>query len=247
MKLIYVSDIHIRDERDPFYHRLLKLIQEKIESQDVLILGGDIFDLFIEKKEIFLNRYSEFLNLIKAKSDAGTKIYYIEGNHDFHLSSVFSHYKNVKIIQTEIELTLSGKKFYLAHGDLVDTDDHRYLFLRGLLRFPLVHLAGKLMTSAMMEKIGKSMGEESQKRNPRMLSSETGSLEKVRKVFRNFAVLKFKEGFDFVLLGHCHDLDEMVCNLEEHQKHYMNNGYPRVHGKYILWNEGSNELSREEF
>ena len=53
-----------------------------------------------------------------------------------------------------------------------------------------------------------------------------------------------KSGFDFVVMGHCHDRDEMTFRLGARSGHYMNIGYPRVHGCYVEWRPGDEQLRR---
>ena len=62
----------------------------------------------------------------------------------------------------------------------------------------------------------------------------------MRSVFREFAEEKKRQGFDFVILGHCHDLDDL-------QPFYFNMGYPPVHRQFLYWSAESNSVKRRDF
>jgi hypothetical protein len=47
-------------------------------------------------------------------------------------------------------------------------------------------------------------------------------------VYRAHAETKRSQGFDFVVMGHCHDLDDWGG-------FYWNMGYPPVHRQYIVF------------
>ena len=59
MRLFVVSDLHIRGPQDPIYRSLLTLLRDRARESDTVVLAGDIFDLFVGKKNVFLERYTE--------------------------------------------------------------------------------------------------------------------------------------------------------------------------------------------
>ena len=65
--------------------------------------------------------------------------------------------------------------------------------------------------------------------------------EKLRKIYRNHAADRILEGFDFVIMGHCHDLDEKQFQVAGRVGQYMNVGYPRVHASMLVWDSHSVE------
>jgi hypothetical protein len=69
----------------------------------------------------------------------------------------------------------------------------------------------------------------------------------LRNRYRSFAAERLAEGYDFVVLGHCHDLDEMKFKLGDRRGQYMNVGFPPVHGSCVRWDSDSEWLERERF
>jgi len=245
VKLITISDIHILNEQDPIYDQLLRMIDQEIQSGDHLVLAGDIFDFLVGRPIKIQKRYGQFFSLLKKVGERGASIHYIEGNHDFHLRNAFDQIPGFKLYPAEITLECEGKKFYIAHGDLVDQKDKGYLFLRGLFRHPLTYVAAQFLPEFAVDAIGARSGELShgkRKKTPSALLQ--AKIDRTRKVFRLFAEAKTAHGFDFVILGHCHDADEMKFTHGKRVGHYMNVGFPKEHQSYIRWTSGDTQLTR---
>jgi hypothetical protein len=71
------------------------------------------------------------------------------------------------------------------------------------------------------------------------------TLQRIRKVYRNYAAERLLQGYDFVVLGHCHDLDEMCFSIGDREGQYINVGYPRIHDTYLIWEPGEPKIRRE--
>ncbi len=241
MKLSVLSDLHIQDSHDPAYEALLRILKNQ-NSEDVLVLAGDIFDLFVGNKTLFKTRYDKFLILLKKICEQGTEVHYIEGNHDFHLSSVFSRLPQFFLHSSAFEAHWGNCRFWIAHGDLVDLKDYRYLSLRTFFRSPLMQLFVATAPDSWIEWIGQTSSQKSREHRPRMPDQlPPDQLQQLREKYRSYAEKKMSFGYNFVILGHCHDLDEAFSSC------YMNMGFPKIHGSYIEWRPGSPKLERKPF
>ena len=177
---------------------------------------------------------------------AGAEVHYIEGNHDFLLTRVLAGIPRARVHSREFAVELDGKRFYIAHGDLVDPTDYSYRFLRAVFRSPLNRAFVKSIPGEWVDWIGTRSSRYSRGSRPML----PGGLPRerrdaLRRVYRNFAVERIGKGFDFVILGHCHDDDEMSFQVEGRTGHYANVGYPRVHRNYLAWSAGQGEIQRE--
>jgi UDP-2,3-diacylglucosamine hydrolase len=242
VKAVLISDIHITGPHDPLYRSLIEMVRAEIGPGDALVLAGDIFDFFVGKQPTLLRRYRELFDLIREKARAGARIDYIEGNHDFHLRRAFEELFEglpVTVHPEEVVIaTPSGRRLYVAHGDLVDREDRGYLALRALFRSPLAWLASVALPESVVDAIGAKSAETFGAAR----SGDSRGAERIaalREKFRAFARAKFDEGFDSVVLGHCHDLDG--CELESGQRRgrYLNIGFPRAHRSYVVFSEES--------
>ena len=71
MPLYVVSDLHIRGSEDPLYRSLLGLLRDRARPGDTLVLAGDVFDLFVGNKQVFRERYRQFLAEVETASKRG--------------------------------------------------------------------------------------------------------------------------------------------------------------------------------
>lgn len=234
MKLVVISDIHIFGADDPLYGSLLALMRDALLPGDRFVLAGDIFDFLVGDQPSLNRRYSAFFESLSEMGRRGVETTYIEGNHDFHLRGVFAGLSNVRVVSAETEIAVEGKRVYVAHGDLVDREDRGYLALRVFFRSPFIRFIAFALPERAVEWIGKRSAESSRARNPRLPESRgTDRLSRLRATFRGFAEGKFREGFDAVVLGHCHDLDGKDFSAGGRTGSYLNVGFPRVHGTYV--------------
>ncbi len=239
MALFVFSDLHISDEEDPLYQAFLSVLShgfERPQSGDTLVIAGDLFDLFVGNKKVFLNRYSAFFDSMRSLANRGVSLHYIEGNHDFFLKTALSSIPSLQVHSADFDLELGGKRFFFAHGDQVDCTEYGYRLLRGFFRSPVMKTLVSVVPGEWLDLIGKKSSQYSRSKKPLLIQDlETEKAERLRRVYRSFAAERLCEGYDFVVLGHCHDLDEMWFNVGDRRGQYINVGYPRLHGAYLLW------------
>ena len=246
MRLIAVSDLHISGADDPLYPSLLKLIRSANHG-DVLVLAGDVFDLFVGDKPLFMNRYREFFEELRGAGKRGTVLHYIEGNHDFLMSRALASIGGLTLHPEAVEFELGGRRFFVSHGDLVDRSDYGYRALRVFWRSPFFRAFVRVAPGNWIDGIGKSSSRYSRVKSPRLPSElPLERRERLRRIYRSFAAEKIGEGHDFVVMGHCHDLDEMSFQQGGHTGQYINVGFPRAHGSYLSWSPGDTKIQREK-
>ena len=247
MSVYFVSDLHIWGVDDPLYFSLLSLVRNHVQSGDVLVLAGDIFDLFVGSKSIYQERYEDFLTGLRQAGQKGVKIHYIEGNHDFLLSHALGRIRGTTLHSESLSLEFEGKRFFIAHGDTVDQSDFGYLLLRMLLRSYLIQVLFWLVPGTWLDRFGRWSSQRSRDKNSRRVAQiPIERREVLRKTYRSFAAERLAQGYDFVVMGHCHDLDEMFFQIGGRTGQYVNVGFPRVHGSFLSWMPGEEKIHREK-
>jgi UDP-2,3-diacylglucosamine hydrolase len=246
MSLYIVSDLHIHGASDPIYRALLSLIGDRAQAGDTLVLAGDVFDLFVGNKAIFRERYAEFFNGLARAGARGVQIHYIEGNHDFLIRRAFQDFPGISVHSEEVVLEIEGKRFFLAHGDCVDSRDYGYRALRAFFRSPPFRLFVMGLPGRWVDWIGRQSSHYSRNAQPRLPQSfSTERIERLRNLYRSYAAVKLAQGYDFVALGHCHDLDEMSFSIGGRHGQYINVGFPPAHGSFLSWSSGEEKIGRE--
>ncbi len=246
MSVYIVSDLHIWGPEDPLYLSLLDLICGRAQSGDTLVLAGDVFDLFVGNKAVFVDRYHKFFNALRQAGQRGVQVHYIEGNHDFLLKRTLGRMAGVALHSEEVSFEIQGKRFLVAHGDLADQRDYSYRFLRAFFRSLPVRFLFWLAPGPWLESFGKWSGKKSRKKNNLLVSQlPLERRENLRKIYRSYAAERLAQGYDFMVMGHCHDLDEMSFKIGGRLGQYVNVGFPRVHGSYLSWQPGEDQIHRE--
>jgi len=244
MSLYVVSDIHIQGENDPNLKSLINLMTTRAKPKDVIVLAGDIFDIFVGKKEFFLKIYKKFFEAIKVAENNNVVIHYIEGNHDFLLEKNFKNHSNLKLHSQDLTLELGEKKFFIAHGDLANKKDFGYIILRKILRSQLMKLILLVLPGEVIYKLGRYLSNKSEankKKKGHYLETQ------IRKIYRTYAKGIMSQGYDYVILGHCHDLDQFEYDENKNYRQYINVGYPPTHKKLLYWSLNSQKINRIDF
>lgn len=116
---IWISDTHLGTK----YCQADALIQFLLNTEsEKLYLVGDIIDLWAMKKNIYWPQsHSQIIKIIQKKSENGTQVIYIPGNHDSSLHNLNG--KKIGDIQVSSFVkhkTSNGESLLVLHGDQVD-------------------------------------------------------------------------------------------------------------------------------
>ncbi|MFT5942910.1 MAG: UDP-2,3-diacylglucosamine pyrophosphatase LpxH, partial [Sediminicola sp.] len=124
-----ISDVHLgtygshADELIAY----LNSIQPKI-----LILNGDIIDIWQFSKRYFPTSHLKVLKKILGMAANGVEVYYITGNHDEMLRKFAeTTLGNIHIVN-KLALELDGKKAWFFHGDVFDVSIQKAKWLAKL-------------------------------------------------------------------------------------------------------------------
>ncbi|UCF79166.1 MAG: UDP-2,3-diacylglucosamine diphosphatase, partial [Candidatus Eiseniibacteriota bacterium] len=129
---------------------------------------------------------------------AGCHIGFTGGNHDFWMGEFLERELGCSVSSGWLELEVQGKKLCMAHGDGLIRGDTGYKVLKKILRsrlnialYKLVHPDVGIPFAKACSRLGRQASNEEMKRI-------------VERLFQEVALLKFREGFDIVVVGHVH-------------------------------------------
>lgn len=199
----FVSDVHIRDIRDPKYQILVQFIESLNTKRSAthLFLLGDIFDLWIGSGPFFSQRYANFVKAIDQALVRGVKVYYLEGNHDIQVTSFWRN-RGVLCFQNEQVLEISKKKLFIAHGDFINPNEpgyHRYI---RWVRSSKGRALSNLLPGQVWYRIGNFLSNQSRKKSS---MNSVGNEEQIKKHFIKYCQLKWNQTqFDICVMGHIH-------------------------------------------
>ncbi len=193
MKTIFIGDAHIKGLDDPGMAPLCSFI-DSLWPVNTLVIMGDLFDVWTGTNDVTMNEYGPLLQRLRVLKCKGTKIIYIEGNHDFSMGHFFTGDLMADVYPESHTMNIDGKKIYLSHGDTVLMSAGEKLW-RAFLRSPLFTILSKLLGPKMVWKTARKLSHKSR---------NYGAKKEVESALNEFAAKKLAEGYDGVIFGHSH-------------------------------------------
>lgn len=242
MNVWFFSDLHLA--RGPFYQEFVLFLSTQVRPKDRIVFAGDIFDLFVGGSDYFKDEYREFFQVVQKLDSQMVRIDYLFGNHDFHLESAFSG-SSVQFHSDSLVVEVLGasgpRRIWVEHGDLVDRRDWKYLNLRKIFRSSWMKWLVPRLPLAVILFLAQALGRKHDQQVSELPESWNESQrERLRGLYRSHAQSIRSQGFDWVIMGHCHDLDSL-------EPFYFNMGYPPVHRQFLVWRSESELIERGNF
>lgn len=197
MKAVFISDVHLRSEKDARYELVMGFLSRLKGDVDHLFIAGDFFDFWFCRNGDVFPPFQNVVGKLLELRDNGTRIHIFEGNHDFSMGPWFFGKDGVDVFPGWADFTLDGERILISHGDTVDVSNIRYMLLRKILRS---RAFGRLESMIPSKVIWKIAALSSSISKGLTIESKEILVEKMNE----FSLKKFEEGFDAVILGHCH-------------------------------------------
>lgn len=228
MKIVVASDFHLKysenAEDKSRRIRVNNFLKSLVGNTDVLILNGDIFDLWIDWSSVIIKDYFPILKILSDLNENGCRIILISGNHDFWFGDFLTKYIGIEIYQDAFTECIDNKSYYVTHGDLHTVNDLRYHVYRKIIRSTFVKMLVKSLHPNLSLRIGKLLSRSSRSREfPVELQ------KKKEQGLLLYAENKLNE-VDYVIMGHSHQPKIIQIN----NGYYVNSGDWLVHNTYCV-------------
>ena len=199
MRAIFIADAHLVSPEEPNYRLLLQFLNELEGKVDTLYVMGDLFDFWLGFPSHPYPQYDAVIDALERLVQGGCRLVYYEGNHDFHLGTVFSERLQAEIHTVPAIEIIQGKRFYLCHGDQINGADRLYRLLRFLLRTRLVAAGVRHFPPKWAEIIREGL----QKRSQAGYNAKAARWD-YRQLLLGFARKLQEQGYDGLVAGHFH-------------------------------------------
>ncbi len=197
----FISDIHLGLQEKEIEVKKEKILVEFLKfaqvNCDELFIVGDLFDYWFEYKRVYQKGYYRTLTALKDVSEAGVKIHYFIGNHDFLHRDFFETEFGANLYHNPINLELNGKRFFIGHGDGMVENDTGYNILKWVMRNKFFQWMYSLIHPDWGISLASSTSKSSRDYTERKDYGEVDGLFETAKK-------KIEEGFDYVIFGHLH-------------------------------------------
>lgn len=218
LQVAVVSDVHLGT-----FGCQAKALNTYLKSIDpeILILNGDIIDIWQFSKSYWPKSHSKIIQRILKFMSNGTKVYYLTGNHD----EMLRKYTDFKLGNLELKdklvLTLDGKKAWIFHGDVFDiTMKHsKWLAKLGAIGYDTLILINSAVNwlSALFGRGKISLSKK----------VKNGVKKAVKFIddFEQTAVdIGIDNGYDYVICGHIHQPAQKTIVTPKGSITYLNSG-----------------------
>ena len=197
----FISDIHLglqeKAQEEAKEKKLVNFLKFAESNCDELFIIGDLFDYWFEYKRVYQKGFYRTLAALKDLSEKGIKLHYFIGNHDFLHRDFFEKEFGAIMYHDGLSIELNSKKFFIAHGDGMVSNDTGYNILKWILRNNFFQWLYSLLHPDLGIGIASRTSKSSRSYTDKKDYGEIDGLFKSAKK-------KIDEGFDYVLFGHLH-------------------------------------------
>ena len=218
VEVAVISDVHLGT-----YGCHAKELLDYLSSikPKILVLNGDIIDIWQFRKSYFPSKHLEVIKKIISMSTKGTKVYYITGNHDEFLRKFTDlHMGNISLID-KLVLELDHKRAWIFHGDVFDASitQAKWLAKLGGWGYDMLILINRFI-NWVLARFNKEPYSLSKK-----IKNNVKSAVKFITNFENVCVeLAIEKGYDYVICGHIHEPKIEFMENENGETFYLNSG-----------------------
>ena len=196
--LVVISDVHLgtigchADELNKY----LKSI-----SPNVLILNGDILDMWQFKKYYFPEAHMKVLKRIFSLMSHGTQVYYLTGNHDENLRRFSDIQLGNFHLKDKLLLNLDGKTAWFFHGDIFDvTMKHS----KWIAKLGSVGYNSLILINRFVNAVSVWMGKGKMSFSKKIKDSVKQAIKFISDFEDTAIELALENGYDYVICGHIH-------------------------------------------
>lgn len=218
IEVVVISDVHLGTYGCHAQELLYYLSEIKPK---ILILNGDIIDIWQFRKSYFPPSHLKVIKKLISFSTKGTKVYYITGNHDEMLRKFSDlHLGNISLLDKLI-LNIDGKSAWIFHGDVFDASitHAKWLAKLGGWGYDLLILINRFInfTLALINKEPFSLSKK--------IKDNVKSAVKFITKFENVCTeLAIEKKYDYVICGHIHEPKMREVITEKGKTTYLNSG-----------------------
>ena len=216
--IVVISDVHL-GTYGCHAKELLKYL--KSIKPKMLILNGDIIDIWQFSKRYWPETHMKVVRKLMKFVVEGVPVYYLTGNHDELLRKFADMHLGTFHIQNKLVLELDGKKAWFFHGDIFDvTMQHsKWLAKLGAVGYDSLILINSFVNWGL-----KLFGREKMSFSKKVKAQFKDAVKFINKFEDTAAELAAKNGYSYVVCGHIHQPEMRTVTTEDGQVLYLNSG-----------------------
>jgi UDP-2,3-diacylglucosamine hydrolase len=131
---LFISDLHLTEERPEANERFIDLLEGKARGADALYILGDFFESWIGDDDLEAPFNAVIAGLLGDLARRGVPVNLMHGNRDFLVGERFCAATGTKLLADPSVHEIGGVRTLLMHGDTLCTDDLDYQNWRRIAR-----------------------------------------------------------------------------------------------------------------
>lgn len=220
LDILVLSDVHLGTYG---CHATELLHYLKTVKPKIVILNGDIIDIWQFSKRYWPKAHMKVIKQIMHWMSKGVKIYYITGNHDEMLRK-FVGFKmgSLQIVNKVILQLDNGKKAWFFHGDVFDvTMQHsKWLAKMGAMGYDTLILINRLVNFISEKVFNKGKLSLSKK----IKNSVKTAVKFINNFEQTAADIAIGNEYEYVVCGHIHQPEMREISNQHGKTMYLNSG-----------------------
>ena len=200
-QVFFISDIHFGAGTEAEEQEKLKQLTSFFNfinhQGNQLYIVGDLFDFWFEYQHVVPNQYFKILYPIHQLIENNVTVHFLPGNHDSWIRNFFTEQIGIIVLPDIFPSEMQSKKVFLFHGDGISKQDTGYRILKKIFRNRVNIFFYRLVHPDIGIPFAKLMSMGSRKHTAgRQFDDEQDYLD--------YAIEKFNQGYDYVIVGHSH-------------------------------------------
>lgn len=201
----------------------------------VLVLNGDIIDMWQFKKNFFPKEHLQVIHRILKMANNGTKVYYITGNHDEKLRNFADLQLSNLHLVNQLTLSIGNKKYWFFHGDVFDLS---VKYSKNFAKLGALGYDSLIRLNNLVNVCRKKLGLERVSFS-KMVKYKVKEAVKFIQDFEQLAIEKAAEKkYDYVVCGHIHRPIIRKETINGKSITYLNSGDWVEHLTALEYNNG---------
>lgn len=210
--IYFISDAHLGSwiVTNPREHemRLVNWLDKVKKDAEAIFMLGDMFDFWFEYKTVMPKGYVRFLGKLAELVDSGIEIHFFTGNHDIWTFGYLENEVGLIVHRKPQTFELQGKKFYMAHGDGLYSEEKGFGIIRKIFHSRTCQKLFRLLPPEIGQNFGYAWSESNRKKIMHLDNKFQGEENETLVAFAK----KYSENHevDYMIFGHRH----IELNLE---------------------------------
>lgn len=218
VEVVVISDVHLGTYG---CHASELLSYLKSVQPEMLILNGDIIDIWQFNKSYWPDSHMQIIKCITGFLAQGVKVYYITGNHDEMLRKFVGFEMGSLQIVNKVVLNLDGKKTWIFHGDVFDVtmQNSKWLAKLGAKGYDSL-----ILINRMFNYFSEGMGRGKLSLSKKIKNSVKSAVKFINDFEQVAAEIAISNGYHYVICGHIHQPEIKKIKGKDGEVTYLNSG-----------------------